>query len=77
MEMHWRIPYGANGWQLCMGFYAIAYGVALLWPDLTGIVPIYHRLTTVGFDPAVIGWVALVQGVGAAVSMFAFNGASI
>lgn len=76
MELQFRVPYGANGWQLCMGLYAMAYGAGMLWPELAGAADFYRRLGAVGFDPQLFGLVALAHGAAAVVALFAFGGRS-
>jgi hypothetical protein len=43
-----RLPYGANGWQLCMAAYGTVYALRHLWPHALG-----HGLVQMLMSPAV------------------------
>jgi hypothetical protein len=72
----WRAPKGANGWQLCMGLYGIAYGAGLLWPGLVGASSTWRLLTGMRIDPVLLGWAALGHGSASIVAVFFFGGKS-
>jgi hypothetical protein len=63
MEVRMHIPYGANGWQLCMGLYGVAYGAGLLWPELVGASSTWRLVNSVQLDPIILGSIALSHGV--------------
>jgi hypothetical protein len=74
-RMMLSLPYGANGWQLCMGLYGIAFGAQLIWPDICGGRVIYGILADFGFGHY-IGWLVLLHGVAAVLSLFLLAGRS-
>jgi len=73
---NWHLPRGANGWQLCMGLYGIAYGGALLWPGLVGASAAWRLLTGMHFDPTTLGIVAFSHGLFSITVLFLFGGKS-
>jgi len=73
IELRLRVPYGANGWQLCMGLYGVAYGAGLLWPQLVGASATWRLLTSMHLDPQMLGWIAVSHGATSVIALFVFG----
>lgn len=76
-----RVPYGANGWQLCMGCYGVAFALRLMWPALTGAsesVRLFGAgpIGATGVDTRLAGAVILAHALAAIASLFVFAGRS-
>jgi hypothetical protein len=68
---------GANGWRFCMGCYGLAWGAAVLWPELTADDPaLVQILGAAGFGPdaKLLGAIVLLHGIAAVATLFGFRG---